>query len=199
MLVFVTMQFFNNVSIDKISAFGSVLSGVGTIFAGFIAVYLFNDWREQHNKQVDSDFIMKLYDCLFEMRQLSTQTVGFMRDYLSKQDKNEYGDELKHHNRMLCHLIDYSALKLSDVAYVITTDEYENKFSPQILLISEELHELNDLYRLFLKSSNVNDVPPVYKNLEELTQIDKRLELSLIDLNDKYRSFLVELKKYYKA
>lgn len=32
---------------NHISAFGSILSGVATFFAAFVAAYLFNDWKEQ--------------------------------------------------------------------------------------------------------------------------------------------------------
>ena len=52
MLVFVSVQFFGGFDIGKISAFGSVLGGIGSLFAGFVAIYLFNDWKEQHNKQI---------------------------------------------------------------------------------------------------------------------------------------------------
>lgn len=40
MLVYVSVEFFGGTDTNIISAFGSVLGGVGTIFAGFIAIYL---------------------------------------------------------------------------------------------------------------------------------------------------------------
>lgn len=177
----------------------TALSAFTTFGAAIIAANLFNDWRDQHNKQVDSDFIMKLYDCLFEMRQYSTVSVGFMRDYLNKNNKHNYSEDLKNHNNILCHLIDFSALKLSDVAYVITKDDYTNRFSPQIFTITSDLHDLNDLYRLFLDSDNPDAVEPTYKELNNLDEIDTKLSETLESLNKKYRSFLVELKSYYKA
>ncbi len=48
MLVFVTIKFFLNEKAEYISAFASVLSGVGTIAAGIIAIFLFNDWKDLH-------------------------------------------------------------------------------------------------------------------------------------------------------
>lgn len=46
---------------NMISAFGSMLSGIGTIFAAVVAAYLFNDWKSQHNKQVVNDFALRTY------------------------------------------------------------------------------------------------------------------------------------------
>lgn len=185
---------------DSLSIVSSLFGGIATLAAAYIASKLFNDWKEQHNKQVDSDFIMKLYDCLFEMRQSSTNCVGFMRDFIAKKDdKPAFMDHLKEHNYRLCSLIDFSTLKLSDVAYVITVDDYNEKFLPQITYIANELHELHALYISFLQSDDPNTVKVTYKGQERLDLIDQVLENSLVDLNDRFRSFMVELKKYYKA
>ena len=35
---------------DDLDAYVSLLSAGATLFAGFIAIYLFTDWKEQHNK-----------------------------------------------------------------------------------------------------------------------------------------------------
>jgi hypothetical protein len=66
---------------DSLSTTSGFFGGIATLVAAYIASKLFNRWEDQHNKQVNSDFIMKLYDCLFEMRQLSTSSVGFIRNF----------------------------------------------------------------------------------------------------------------------
>lgn len=48
-----------------ISAFGSVLSATATFTASFVAVYLFNDWKVQHNKQVINNFGLQVYELFF--------------------------------------------------------------------------------------------------------------------------------------
>ncbi len=184
---------------DSLSTTSGFFGGIATLVAAYIASKLFNRWEDQHNKQVNSDFIMKLYDCLFEMRQLSTSSVGFIRDYLTKESKGDYVQQLRENNQRLCYLIDYSALKLSDVAYVITEEDYGNIFSKQITIITNELYELNELYKIFLGTATPDSIAPIYKRLEDINQIDASLEETLIDLNARYRAFLVELKKYYMA
>lgn len=37
---------------DSISAFGSILGAIATFFAALIAIYIFNGWKNQHNKSV---------------------------------------------------------------------------------------------------------------------------------------------------
>ena len=61
MLVFVSVQFFGGSDSGKISAFGSVLGGVGAFFAGFVAIYLFNGWKVQHNHTSLKEFSLKVF------------------------------------------------------------------------------------------------------------------------------------------
>ncbi|MDR8242116.1 hypothetical protein FPK82_28110, partial [Acinetobacter baumannii] len=83
-----------------------------------IAISLFNDWKEQHNKQVNSDFIMKFYDDLFDMKADAISIIGFLIDYssLEFEEKIKQYEELKNNNIHLCKLKDFSIQKLSDLA-----------------------------------------------------------------------------------
>ncbi|MDR8279496.1 hypothetical protein FPK83_26280, partial [Acinetobacter baumannii] len=66
MLIVILKSFYSQ-QID-ISFIKDVFSIGATLAAALIAISLFNDWKEQHNKQVNSDFIMKFYDDLFDMK-----------------------------------------------------------------------------------------------------------------------------------
>ncbi|MCW8039808.1 SoxR reducing system RseC family protein [Acinetobacter entericus] len=66
MLVFVSVQFFGGSDIGKISAFGSVLGGVGAFFAGFVAIYLFNDWRKPAKFELEKKIIYEIQEILRE-------------------------------------------------------------------------------------------------------------------------------------
>lgn len=52
LLTYCTFYFVLNKSDAYISAFGSILSAIATFSASFVAIYLFNDWKDQHNKTV---------------------------------------------------------------------------------------------------------------------------------------------------
>lgn len=61
-LTYFTFKIFNYGE-DSISAFGSVLSAVATFFAAYVAVMLFTNWKEQHNKTIlaeEAKIIFKL-------------------------------------------------------------------------------------------------------------------------------------------
>lgn len=62
LLTYCTMKSVLSASADNISAFGSILGACAAFFAVFVAAYLFNDWKEQHNKQVQNDFALKTYN-----------------------------------------------------------------------------------------------------------------------------------------
>lgn len=60
-LAYFTLKAFNH-SADFISAFGSILSATATMFAAYVAIHLYTDWREQHNKLLENNFIMNIVD-----------------------------------------------------------------------------------------------------------------------------------------
>ncbi|ENV98134.1 hypothetical protein P7L54_14150 [Acinetobacter bereziniae] len=52
MLVYGTLCIFKNATANDISAFGSILGGVGAFFGGFVALIIFYGWKRQHNKSI---------------------------------------------------------------------------------------------------------------------------------------------------
>lgn len=47
---------------DALSDTASFFGGIATLVAAYIATQLFNDWREQHNKQIMNTFGLKVYE-----------------------------------------------------------------------------------------------------------------------------------------
>ncbi|MGR3979008.1 hypothetical protein FW754_15355 [Acinetobacter sp. 1207_04] len=43
-----------DIATDKGAAYSSMFGWMATVFAGGVAAYLFNDWKEQHNKNIDT-------------------------------------------------------------------------------------------------------------------------------------------------
>lgn len=80
MLVYVSVDFFGDADTDKISAFGSVLGGVGTIFAGLVAIYLFNDWRDQHNKVIVAEVAKQVLVTVNDDLNYISKLTGFLRN-----------------------------------------------------------------------------------------------------------------------
>ncbi|RZG71927.1 hypothetical protein EXU29_12450 [Acinetobacter wuhouensis] len=181
---------------DALSVTASFFGGFATLTAAFIGSKLFNDWRDQHNKQVNSDFIMKFYDNLFEMKATAISVVGYFIDYLNLEtleQRQEQYENLINHNKRLCYLIDYSSQSLSDLAFILDEDDYDKNFKPMIGQLHEKLSILNDFFRLYINNPNA----PISSDADQIL-IEQLPELEE-DLYDHYRSFMVELKRYYRA
>lgn len=67
LLTYWTMKNVFNVSVENISAIGSILGACGAFFAAFVAAYLFNDWRDQHNKSIVNQFSLDTYKAFSEL------------------------------------------------------------------------------------------------------------------------------------
>lgn len=115
-LIFWTLQNILKSSADSISAFGSLLSAIGTFFAAFIALHVFNGWRitEDHktknghiNNAVNTylllqDFL-KLKTITFRDTQLrlQSQTITLPNRIQILLDLNEIQIEILHTLRAL--------------------------------------------------------------------------------------------------
>lgn len=82
-LTFILFNFFKiETSLkDTWSTLGSFFGGITTLSAAYIASLLFNDWKEQHNKEIEIKFISKVLEC-FEQFDLKI-TKMFQFDYLT--------------------------------------------------------------------------------------------------------------------
>lgn len=171
---------------------GSFFGGITTLVAAYIATQLFNDWRDQHNKSVDSQFCMKIYDFI-DFANLELVVIsGFLRDYytLDGYHKEKYKDELRLHARRLLNLKDTSMVKLSNIGYFIDQNEYELKYAPQILAIDENLEAYISIYHYYLLGAQ-------YKG--DIDEVPEKIDDLMINTRNRYRAFIVELAKYYKA
>lgn len=89
LLTYCTMNKFlkSSTSADDISAFGSILGACGAFFAAFVATYLFNDWKVQHNKNLERDAAFKALSIIesqhFPLKRLSGDILK-IRDALKK-------------------------------------------------------------------------------------------------------------------
>ncbi|EMY6268291.1 TPA: hypothetical protein JI044_11565 [Acinetobacter baumannii] len=52
LLLYCSLKTLNGADAEYISAFGSILSAIATIFASIIAVYIYYGWKKQHNKSI---------------------------------------------------------------------------------------------------------------------------------------------------
>ena len=64
---------------DALGFAGGLFGGLATFGAAIVAAHLFNDWKEQHNKEIEIQFILKVIDS-FELFDLKI-TKMFQFDY----------------------------------------------------------------------------------------------------------------------
>jgi hypothetical protein len=60
LLIYCTLRNYSADSKDFISDFGSIVGGIGTFFAAFVAAYLFNDWREEKNFDLENSLLTNI-------------------------------------------------------------------------------------------------------------------------------------------
>lgn len=175
---------------DALGFSGGLFGGLATFGAAIVAAHLFNDWRDQHNKNIDSQLFMRAYEFIDRANYEIIMITGFLKDFIQNNEKEKHLDALENHSKRLCHLHDTTSITLSNLAYFVNKQEYNEIYEPQILKICESLLLINRVFIDYIRNPNT-----AYPN-EELISLITGLTL---ETRDRYRGFIVELKKYYKA
>lgn len=90
MLIYATFKFFFGEDANSISAFGSVMGGVGAIFAGFIAIYLFNDWRIEKNYELKKEAALNLLKDILNINSTIESLLAIVFEFRQLNSDDEY-------------------------------------------------------------------------------------------------------------
>lgn len=80
-----------NASREAIDILGSYFGGITTLWAAIIAAYLFNDWRDQHNKIIEYDYIKDIFKLVRQNHiKIKAYNDEVIREYLSYSNEDCY-------------------------------------------------------------------------------------------------------------
>ena len=144
---------------DALSTTGSYFGAAATLGAAIIAAHLFNDWKEQHDKQIDNKFIMdvinafEIFDSdaalaslMFNEYDIKFNHNGFISD--ESTDLIEYIDPII--KEILSLLMPLSKLKAYFEYYeLINNKTKSDEFEKITLNIRDEIYKLNTLSNTF--------------------------------------------------
>ena len=176
---------------DALSTTSGFFGGITTLIAAYIASKLFNDWKDAHNKNIDAQLCMKIYDFIDFANQELVVVSGFIRNYsqLRAEDRPRYRNLLSDHFNRLKNLSDLTTLNLSNLGYFIDETEYNLLYVPKINELMGNLEVYSTVYQNYENNLNFTVDNNIHERLDDL----------MIDTRNRYRAFIVELKKYYKA
>ncbi len=144
---------------DALSMTASFFGGIATLVAAYIATQLFNDWKEQHDKQIDNKFIMDVINA-FEVFDSDTSLVTLMfNDYDIKFNYSSFSEggliDLDEHinpiiKKTINLIIPLSKLKAHFEYYELINNKTKNdEFEKVILNIRDGIYRLNTLDNTF--------------------------------------------------
>ncbi|RZG76656.1 hypothetical protein [Acinetobacter sp. WCHAc060025] len=176
---------------ESLSITASFFGGFATLTAAYIASKLFNDWKDTHNKNIDAQLCMRIYDFIDFANQELVIISGFVRNYsqLRVEDRPRFKNLLSDHFNRLKNLSDLTTLSLSNLGYFIDETEYNLLYVPKINELMGNLEVYSTVYQNYENNLNFTVDNNIHERLDDL----------MIDTRNRYRAFIVELKKYYKA
>jgi hypothetical protein len=175
---------------ETLSIAVSFMGVLGTIFAALIAVLLFNDWKEQHNKQIINNFGLQVYENFSEfekklsihyqfLQQLDELIVNY--DYeinivtLRVDGNMQYLNNIK--NSINEIKIVFNSLYSQFQAYSIASGNLSRKNSSY----NDYLFQFNDIYLLdneiFELNTNLKDWYEMHSEAIRLANTLRDLEI----------------------
>lgn len=160
-------------------------------FLGPIAAFLlFSDWREQHNKSVNANFFLKIYEGYFEYR----FKINLVMSRINKLLSDGYTtNDLKSALSIFNDASDRMIQIMSDICEVVSREDYERDFFPLITDLQTKFKTIENLIELLIDLDG---------------SIDKELQICLLkeqfsgrdeNLYKHMKSFLFHAREYYKA
>ncbi|GEM_PF-1124581 len=66
---------------DSLSTTSGIFGGLTTLAAAIIAAYLFNDWKEQHNKQISNALALQAYEEFTTFQRKVVEFANYISDF----------------------------------------------------------------------------------------------------------------------
>lgn len=168
---------------DFISSFGSIIGGIGTFFAAFIAAYLFNDWKEQHNKTIIGGDARKAFTLLHNERNYLLDLQHKLKDQIGHSPKIYFTVSDQKMVDLINNLVDVhnqNRFELAEFIFLIEDQDLRNEISNYRNAIKEYLDDISDWKK------NIQSYDNIYEEYKK--HLKNCYDLNAIILNS--------LKKY---
>lgn len=144
-LTYFTFKIFNHGD-DSISAFGSLLSAIATFFAAFVAVMLFTNWKEQHNKTILAGEAKTLFKLLNEDILVFARHYAFVNRNLGVVINSGPGKQVYESIEPLIVLRTERMVQMKQFAYLTNNSTIDNLANEFNTCMSEYCLTIFDIY-----------------------------------------------------
>lgn len=114
----------------------NVLTGGVTLFAPIAAYYLLTDWKEQHNTNIEKEYLKEIFDELRKYNRKVLKYIDKANDFILYEnnfgtgnlfeiDKKDLKDYLDSYNHLLTILGEYKVLS-KDQDVILYSNDYDN-------------------------------------------------------------------------
>lgn len=165
---------------DSLSIISGIFGGVTTLGAAIVAAYLFNDWKVQHNKQVQNTLSLQVFEefIMFEknIREFALY-ISHLESLRHSYDSNELTWEIIHKDGHLVYIQNINLKKEEmDLNFHTLMDKLRSYF-----IYNNETNQIIESNRIiYSKFYDIN---------KSVVQVSTLLD-HLIDYNSKYIGYL---------
>jgi len=169
------------ISIEETLSFtGNYFSGLTTLLATLVAAYLFNDWRDEYNQQLNSQFILNFLQKIGIIEEQMQKLLAFLM--LSSQAELDNVDEIVESKSLKDFKKDFKKIE---------TNFKDLKFNK--ITLGNEYYVIGDYYPYALRGI-VASMNEAIITINELNDIDEQLLIKNKDIQQAIDSAIEEIK-----
>lgn len=177
---------------DALNTLGSFFGGMTTLAAALIASLLFNDWRDQHNKNIEAQFAKEVMDLTCKSNFQLLQALNAIESYIQNIDDtspDNFKTAFQNLNEVRDTLLGIICPK---VHIIVAKEDYSKHFFPVIKQLTDKLEiYIESLHKCIKGGIYKND--PSYKTYFNETCINTK------DLKEQFDLLFLMLKPYIKV
>lgn len=179
---------------DALSDAASFFGGIATLVAAYVATELFNDWRDQHNKNIESSLILKIVESFNNFDEKLSYFYGPISKSYDREQIEAFDpifEKLKNNKYEILFDLQMSFLKVIDSIekYSIVEGNYNQ--------IHKELKHYKSKFRTFLKICEGLDYTNIRSARDTLYIHYGNLVVELNHFEQNYvKDLLIKLKEH---
>ncbi|AVF08369.1 hypothetical protein J7S89_03465 [Acinetobacter baumannii] len=161
---------------DSLSTTGSIFGAIATLGAAAVAAYLFNDWKEQHNKQVQNSFALQVFDffSVFENNILEySMFISHLQDLRSSYENYELTWEILNKDGNTIYIQNIGSKKDElDLSFYRLMSKLKNYY-----IFNHDIYDFNKKHETYFnKFIEINkSLLPTNTLVEELIEYEAKL------------------------
>lgn len=165
---------------EFISALGSMISAIGTFFAGYVAIRLYSDWKDPYNKNIEKELAFEVISKYSEMDLKRLELLTSFENFFINKAKTSSDNDSNHLEFVL------SEIGRFDIQLTVFSNKYNLYYSYSRMNKDTEFDK-----KITAVKRTIFEIDRENEKQNKINYIKHRLKHDLIELNGHFDKHVI--------